>query len=129
MKKLKDIIQEKLKINSKSKVNQYKYHPQNKKELDELISKLTKERGIDADLNDIDTSKITDMKYLFINHPRLHVDISGWDVSNVTDMGCMFLGSDIDCDLNNWDIRNVENMKDMFAHSALEKNLPKWYHE
>ena len=124
-----DFIIEKLKINSKSKINQYKYHPKDKKELNEIISKLTKERGLDADLNDIDTSKINNMEYLFMNRPMLHADVSEWDVSNVTNMESMFFGSKIDCDLSKWDVRNVTNMKDMFKYSALEKNPPKWYHE
>ena len=67
MKNLKDIILEKLIINKNTKIEKvkHKYHPESREELEELIKKLIKERGHDADLNDIDTSKITDMSGLF----------------------------------------------------------------
>ena len=101
MKNLKDIIQERLHIN-KDISNYYNYHPKTKEELKELVNKLIKERGNDADLNDIDTSKITDMSYMFYDS-KFNGDISNWDVSKVEDMQFMFYGS------------------------SLEKNPPKWY--
>ena len=101
MKNLKDIILEKLKINSKSKI-ETKYQPKDKDELLKLLDQLIKERGYDGDFNDIDTSKITDMSGLF-RSTEFNGDISEWDVSNVKDM-------------NN-----------MFNYSPLEKNPPKWY--
>ena len=101
MKNLKDIIQERLHIN-KYTTNYYNYHPKTKEELKELIRKLIKERGNDADLNDIDTSKITDMNSLF-DRSEFNGNISKWDVSNVKDMFAMFEGT------------------------SLEKNPPKWY--
>ena len=42
MKNLTDIITEKLKINSKTKINSYKYHPKIRKELEKLIEDLLK---------------------------------------------------------------------------------------
>ena len=45
--------------------NPYNYRPKDKNELIELIKELIKKRGIAANLNDIDTSDITDMSYLF----------------------------------------------------------------
>ena len=67
MKNLKDIIQERLHINKDTGNQQYNYHPKTKDELKQLVYKLIKERGNDADLNDIDTSQITDMYELFYN--------------------------------------------------------------
>ena len=61
MKNLKQYIQEGIKINSKSKVNQYNYHPKDINELSDIIDELIKERGNNADLNDIDTSNVTNM--------------------------------------------------------------------
>ena len=43
----------------------YNYYPKSKYDLEELLGKLLEKRGPDADLNDIDTSKIKDMSYLF----------------------------------------------------------------
>ena len=138
MKNLKNIIQEKLKINSKSKITQYTYHPKDKDELQNLIKQLIKERGNGADLNDIDTSKITDMSYLFSDTIygyglyNFNGDISCWDVSNVITMKMMFCLSKFDGtngNLSNWDVHNVKSMYHMFHLCPLEKNTPKWYHE
>ena len=71
MKNLKDIIQERLHINKDTgnHNHSYNYHPKTIDELKELVDKLIKERGNDADLNDIDTSEITDMNYMFYKSP------------------------------------------------------------
>jgi len=147
-------IIEKLKINSKSRVHQSEYHPKDKDELMKLLDKLIKERGLEGDFNDIDTSKITDMSCLFtFSRSNFNGDISKWDVSNVTnmvsmfekseftgniskwdvsnvkDMKFMFYGSKFNGDISNWDVINVKNMGGMFGDSPLEKNPPKWYHE
>ena len=128
MKNLQDIIQEKLQIGSKSKISQYKYHPKNKEELLDLLTKLLKERGKNADLNDIDTSKITDMSFLFTFDRRsFNGNISQWDVSNVTDMRWMFTDSSFNGDISQWDVSNVKNMEDIFDNCPLRKNPPKWY--
>ena len=99
-----NFINEKLKVSSKSKINQntYSYYPKDKDELEEIVNKLIKERGENADLNDIDTSKITDMSHIFKYSP-FNGNISSWDVSNVKDM--------------HW----------IFYCSPLENNPPKWY--
>ena len=52
-------ILERLHINKD--IKSYNYHPKTRDELKELVDQLIKERGNDADLNDIDTSEITDM--------------------------------------------------------------------
>ena len=124
-------IDEKLIINKHSKIKQYKYNyrPQTKRELDDIIKKLLKERGNNADLNDIDTSKITDMSNLFFREFPHNIDISEWDVSNVKDMGCMFFDChDFNCDLSKWNIQNVYNMRFMFnnCHKFEGKDLDNW---
>ena len=100
MKQISYYILERLHINKD--IDSYNYHPKTRDELKKLVNKLIKERGKDADLNDIDTSEIKDMNQLFYNSP-FNGDISGWDVSNVKDMSYMF------------------------DKSPLEKNPPKWY--
>ena len=131
----------------------YNYHPKTKDELKELIDKLIEERGDETDLNDIDTSEITDMSELFYNSDfngdisewdvsnvesmnnmfykskftSENGDISNWDVSNVKDMMYMFCNSEFNGDISQWDVSNVEYMRSMFYKSPLEKNPPKWY--
>ena len=103
-------------------------------------------------LNDIDTSRITNMSSLFSGFNQ-NVDISCWDVSNVRDMTYMFYNCTsfncdlskwntssvtstrnmfyyclkFDCDLSGWNTSNVECMKNMFDNSGV-KELPKWFY-
>lgn len=131
MKTLKEIIIEKLKIDSKTKIsnNQCQFHPKNKEELKELVDKLIKERGEEANLNDIDTSKITAMNALF-KEVKFNGDISEWDVSNVKNMNVMFCYSTFtgeNGDISEWDVSNVKTMHNIFWACPLEKNPPKWY--
>ena len=93
----------------------YNYHPKNKEELKDIIKQLLDKRGPDADLNDIDTSKITDMSHLFQHVYPQNIDIRFWDVSNVEDMSFMFyVCSNFNCDLSQWDVSKVKNMYGMF---------------
>lgn len=106
----------------------YNYSPRTKKELEKLVYDLIKERGPNADLNDIDTSNITDMSYLFQDE-ECNVDISEWDVSNVKDMSYMFDNTYdsrhvnfIDeqymfCDLSKWKINKNAKVTGMFRKS------------
>ena len=145
MKQLNEYITEKFKLSSKNIGHKYNYHPKNKDELEKLIFKLIKERGLNADLNDIDVSKITDMSNLFSQYDnsynigyderseyfwKFNGDISEWDVSNVENMKYMFCNCyNFNCNLSNWNISNVKDMEDMFFGSHLQKNPPSWYHE
>ena len=148
MKSLTQYISEALVRKHTSKV--YNYHPHTKNELKDLINKLIEERGLEADLNDIDTSAIIDISGMFYNS-QFDGDISKWDVSNVKDMKFMFEGSifngDIsnwnvsnvkdmfgmfyksyfNGDISNWDVSNVTDMSFMFANSPLQSNPPAWY--
>jgi len=152
MKALNTYIQEGIKLSSKSKVAKYNYHPKDKHELKELIKKLIKERGNDADLNDIDVSQITDMSYVFMNstfdgdisnwdvsnveymnhmfyNSKFNGDISNWNVSKVKDMSCMFSWSNFDSDISNWDASKAKNIDGIFFNCPLHKNPPKWWHK
>ena len=130
-------------------------HPSTKEELKrEIRTRL--DRG-QTNLNDIDTSKITNMNSLFSDFSKYdlsNIDISKWDVSNVKYMNTMFYGctsfnSDLskwdvsnveymnsmfygcknfNCDLSGWDISKVEYMNGMFLNSGI-KNRPKWYED
>ena len=96
MKNLKDTIIEKLVINKNTKIEKYHYHPKTNEELIQTVYRLIRERGKDADLNDIDVSEINDMSGVFSDNDvnkSFDGDISEWNVSNVEKMTEMFLGS------------------------------------
>ena len=113
MKSLPRFIQEKL-IIKKNKAINYKYFPETKKELKAIIVQRIKNEGNEVDLNDIDTSNITDMSSLF-EETNFNGDISKWNVSNVTDMSSMFYNcSKFNQDISGWDVSNVTNMDEMF---------------
>ena len=104
---------------------QFKYHPKDRDELMALVERLLEERGEEADLNDIDTSEITNMSGLFL-YEVFTGDISKWDVSNVQDMSNMFEGSIFNGDISNWDVSNVTNMKGMFLESQFNGDISNW---
>ena len=126
MKKLSNFIIEKFRLSKDNLEPHYNYHPKTKNELKQLVDKLIKERGNDADLNDIDTSEITDMSSMF-EDSKFNGDISKWDVSNVKDMRQMFSYSKFNGDISKWNISNVEDMWDIFYKCPLEDNPPAWY--
>jgi surface protein len=95
MKNLKDYI-----LENGDAVNM---QPKSCDELKKTIKTLIKQRGNKADLNDIDTSKITDMSELFLSS-KFNGDISKWDVSNVEDMSAMFYSSKFNGDISNWNV-------------------------
>ncbi|WP_077246954.1 BspA family leucine-rich repeat surface protein [Helicobacter pullorum] len=99
------------------------YKPKTKEELQKLVNDLS------INLGDIDTSKITDMSWLFHNTPR--TDFSGiekWDVSNVENMESMFEGAaSFNADISKWDVSNVEDMGGMFAEAtSFNADISKW---
>ena len=124
MKTLQNYITEKILINKNSKIP-YNYHPKTKDELKDIINKRIKSEGNECDLNDIDTSNITDMSNLFA-YSHFNGDISKWDVSNVTNMDSMFACSKFNNDISNWDVSNVINMEDMFIISKFNSDISKW---
>ena len=126
MKNLSSILLEKLRINKDTKINKYNYFPKNASELVSLLEKLLKERGKDADLNDIDVSNVTDMREMFL-HTDFNQNISSWNVSNVKYMTDMFRDSDFNQDISSWNVCSIISMKSMFFKSPLQKNPPKWY--
>ena len=124
MKSINNYISEKLVISKNTGKKHYNYFPKDKYELYEILKQLFEERGKDANLNDIDVSKIVDMgeddsdnlEYgLFYRFDPHNIDISRWDVSNVTNMKRLFYGCrNFNCDLSLWDVSNVKDMNRMF---------------
>ena len=126
MKSLVQFIQEKL-IIKKNKFANYKYFPQTKEELKEMIEKRIKDEGNEVDLNDIDVSNITDMSSLF-EYSDFNGNISKWDVSNVTSMEYMFfVCKSFNQDISSWDVSNVTNMEGMFCEcESFNKDISTW---
>ena len=129
MNSLRQYIIEKFQV-SKDYKRQYTYHPKDKDELIECIKDKIKKEGLGTkdnplDLNDIDTSQITDMSKLFDAldgklkdlSENGYFNISDWDVSNVENMENMFHFSEFNGDLSDWDISNVKTMEQMFYKS------------
>ena len=127
MKNLTDIIKEAL-IKKDTKIRHYEYFPKNKDELRSLLEQLLDERGKDADLNDINTSAITNMFNLFYNLDPHNIHIEKWDVSNVKYMRSMFFYChNFNCDLSQWDVSNVKSMRFMFAGCKnFNSDLTEW---
>ena len=124
MKTLQNYITEKILINKNSKIV-YNYHPKTKDELKDIIKQKIESEGNECDLNDIDTSKITNMSWLFYRS-GFNGDISKWNVSNVTNMEGMFVNSSFNGDISKWDVSNVENMRGMFLHSKFNGDISNW---
>ena len=102
----------------------YKEVPNNKTELIGIIKQIVSTEGNNADLNRIDTSKITDMSNLFAKRKKHDIthdfsdfngDISEWDVSKVTNMNSMFYqATKFNSDISGWKVGNVKDMSGMF---------------
>ena len=105
-------------------------HPKNKGDLATIIYKRVKESK-NPNLNDIDTSSVSDFSKLFNGLDIESVNISAWDMSNATTLNGMFSGcsnlKDVG-DLSNWDISNVEDMGNLFFKCPKLKSvdLSKW---
>ena len=104
----------------------YKYFPESKEELQDIIIEKLEDNIEYPYLNDIDTTKITDMSDLFSDEYLdsnditssgiIKLDLSSWNTSNVTDMSCMFdeCQSLKQLDLSGWNTSNVTDMSYMF---------------
>jgi len=77
----------------------YKFFPKDKDELQEIIKSQIKKYGLEVDLNNINTSQITDMSSIFY-HSKFNGDISEWNVSNVINMNSMFYYSEFNQDIS-----------------------------
>ena len=134
MKQINTYINEKLHLSTK---NTYTCQPNSKDELKEIIIQRIEDEGHNCDLNDIDTSKITDMSCLFYTSKfesdytifkNFNGDISMWDVSNVENMRWMFYQcKKFNCDLSRWNVSNVKDMEGTFNRCGVFNcDLSKW---
>lgn len=99
------------------------------KATDDTIHQIVKDEidrlGLDANLNHINVSEVTNMNSLFSRaaydnfdlkkYEGLNPDITLWNVSNVTIMNYMFYNCEnFNCDISDWDVRNVKYKDFMF---------------
>ena len=73
---------------------------------------------LDLDLSSFDTSKVTDMSYMFYGMSNLtSLNLSNFDTSNVTKMYDMFsnMSNLTTLDLSNFNTSNITNMHKMFS--------------
>ena len=75
----------------------------------------------DIDLSNFDTSRVTDMHYMFWNmHSLTSLNISNFDTSKVTNMSSMFYNMNLtSLDLSSFDTSKVTNMSSMFDNTGL----------
>ena len=131
MKSLTNYIQEKLIIKKspakKNKTTSYKYFPKTTVELQDIIKQRIEQEGKEVDLNDIDTSNITDMSELF-KETNFNGNISNWDVSNVTNMSEMFcMCKKFNSNISTWDVSNVTSMNSMFLNcESFNQDISNW---
>jgi surface protein len=131
MKTINQYINEKLFI---KKTKSYKYYPETASELQQILKDRFANEGYELDLNDIDTSEVTNMSCLFSfllikDCDKVKIDVSEWNVSKVTDMTGLFHNlPSFNCDLSKWNVSNVKSMRQMFwACSEFEgKGLKNW---
>ena len=106
----------------------YNYYPKDNIELEQIIARLIEERGNEADLNDIDTSQMVDMSYIFYC-TDFDGDISKWDMSKVVNTTGMFYRSKFsgkNGDISNWDVHNLKSISYMFYKSHFNGDISKW---
>ena len=113
MQDLKVYIAEKLDISKD--YSGYNYQPKDRDELKSLLGQLIAKRRPKGDFNDIDTSLITNMSYLFYCNKTFNGDISRWNTSRVEYMFSMFDSAEsFNQKLDQWDTKKVTDMERMF---------------
>ena len=73
------------------------------------------------DLSAMNTSKATDMSYMFAECKVPYLDLSGFDTSNVSNMERMFNNCTSEININGWDTSKLTNTNNMF-YSFTNKN-------
>ena len=75
-----------------------------------------------------DTSKVTDMGFLFINSPAFNQPIGGWDTSKVTQMAFVFSGAEaFNQPIGGWDTSSVTGMVYTFLGAkAFNQDISSW---
>ena len=115
-------------ILSSTNTGKLAFSPKTKEELIQIIENEIEKNGLNCSLNHINTSKITDMSYLF-RGSNFDGDISKWDVSNVRNMRRMFSYSHFTGEnggISKWNVRRVKDMYEMFENSHFNSDISDW---
>ena len=82
----------------------------------------------DLNLNDWDTSNITDMSGVFYGCFKVKPIVTNWNTSKVTTMAGLFLQAyEADPDVSKWNTSKVESMQGMFSNAKSAKpDVSKW---
>ena len=104
------------------------YKPEDRDTLKELLERMIEVRGDEGNFNDIDTSDITSMQFLFNYNETFNGNITGWSVSKVIDMSGMFYcAKSFNQDISKWEFPNLINMSCMFYDaSSFNQDISKW---
>ena len=84
--------------------------------------------SFNGDISLWDTSNVTLMDAMFLAASSFNQDISQWDTSNVTNMGNMFSSANVfNQDISQWDTSNVTDMTDMFDRAtSFNQDISQW---
>jgi len=80
-----------------------------------------------ANLDNWNTSTITDMSNMFTSSGGDFTGLHNWDVSNVTDMSLMFRNTSFNGNITGWDVVSVANFAQMFRdNTAFAQDISNW---
>ena len=104
------------------------YSPDTRKQLDLLIYLYDKGILSEGEIEQLDTSKITDMSRLFQGMTEFNVNIGGWCISNVVSIQAMFFrAKKFNQNLNKWDTSNVLYMLYAFKEAvSFNGDISRW---
>ena len=106
--------------NNISNFSSYSCQPKTREELLMIIRDRVSNEGLNCNLNDVDTSLIADMSWMF-SWTEFNGNISNWDVSNVINMSGMFDESTFNQDISNWNIRQDCDTMYMFLGCPIKE--------
>ena len=84
-------------------------------------------KEFNEDISLWDMSNVTNMRYMFCYAKKFNKVIGNWNTSNVTDMSYMFQCTNFNQDIGVWDTSKVTNVSNMFSHANIfNKDIGEW---